>query len=355
MPVLPDCCEMAKRDYYDVLGVSRNASADEIKKAHRKLARQYHPDMNKNAGAATTEKFKEVQEAYDVLSDPEKRKAYDQFGHAGVDGGAGAGAGAGGDPFEAFRRGAGRAGNGRREWRYGPNVTVEDFDPSEFGGGSGNFADIFEQLFGARGGAGAGGFRGAPGRGGRVRPEPAEPQRGGDVEHTVTLTFAQAARGTTLPLQINRDGKLETIEVKIPPGVKDGSRVRIRGRGQQVAGGEAGDLYIVTQVHPHPYYRREGLDILIDLPVSVYEATAGTKVEGVPTLDGPVTLTVPPGTSSGAKLRVKGRGIQRGDEKGDQLVVIKIIVPKNLDDEAKELVRRLQAKAPVDARAEVHW
>jgi curved DNA-binding protein len=352
---------MAKRDYYDVLGVSRNASADEIKKAHRKLARQYHPDMNKNSSAATTEKFKEVQEAYDVLSDPERRKAYDQFGHAGVDGGAAAGAGAGGaDPFEAFRRGAGgRAGNGRREWRYGPNVSVEDFDPSEFGGGSGNFADIFEQLFGSRGaagaGAGAGGFRAGAGRGGRVRPEPAEPQRGGDVEHSVTLTFEQAARGTTLPLQINRDGKLETIEVKIPPGVKDGSRVRIRGRGQHVAGGEAGDLYIVTQVQPHPHYRREGLDILLDLPVSMYEAVLGTKVEGVPTLDGPVTLTVPPGTGSGAKLRVKGRGIQRGEEKGDQLVVVKVIVPKNLDDEGKELLRRLQAKAPVDARGDVRW
>ena len=341
---------MAKRDYYDVLGVPRTATADEIKRAHRKLARQYHPDMNKNASASTTEKFKEVQEAYDVLGDPEKRKNYDQVGHAGVEGGAGGGAG--GDPFEAFRRGAGgRAGNGRRQWRPGPNVTVEDFDPSDFGG-AGNFGDIFEQLFGARGaGAGAaGGFRT-----GRPRPGPQEPQRGGDVEHGVTLTFAQAARGTTLPLQISRDGRVETIEVKIPAGVKDGSRVRIRGRGQQLAGGEAGDLYIVTQVHPHPYYRRDGLDILLDLPVSVYEAIRGTKVEGVPTLDGPVTLTIPPGTSSGAKLRVKGRGVQRGEEKGDQLVVVKVIVPRNLDDEAKELVRRLEEKAPVDARADVRW
>jgi DnaJ-class molecular chaperone len=337
---------MAKRDYYEVLGVSKGASADEVKRAHRKLARQYHPDMNKNNPSAT-EKFKEVQEAYDVLSDPEKRKLYDQFGHAGVDGGAAAaGAGAGHDPFEAFRRGSGR-GNGRRTWRQGP-VTVEDFDPSELGGG--NFGDIFEQLFGGRGGAGMGGMGGA--RTGRTRAP--EPHRGADVEHGVTLTFAQAARGTTLPLQINRDGKLETIEVKIPPGVKDGSRVRIRGRGQQSAGGEAGDLYIVTQVHAHPYYRREGLDILLDVPISLYEALLGTKVE-VPTLDGPVTLTIPPGTSSGAKLRIKGRGIERGEEKGDQLVVMKVIVPKNLDDEGKELVRRLQAKAPLDARSDVHW
>jgi len=336
---------MAKRDYYEVLGVSKGASADEVKRAHRKLARQYHPDMNKS-NAAATEKFKEVQEAYDVLSDPEKRKLYDQFGHAGLDGGAAAGAGAGGpDPFEAFRRGAGR-GNGRRQWRTGPNVTVEDFDPSEFGGG--NFGDIFEQLFG-RGGAGAG-----MGGGPRVRTRAPEPQRGADVEHGVTLTFAQAARGTTLPLQINRDGKLETIEVKIPAGVKDGSRVRIRGRGQQSPTGEAGDLYIVTRVHPHPYFRRDNLDILVDVPLSLYEALLGTKVE-VPTLDGPVTLTIPPGTGSGAKLRIKGRGIERGEEKGDQFVVTKVVVPKNLDDEARELVKRLQAKAPVDARADVRW
>ena len=342
---------MAKRDYYEVLGVSKGASADEIKRAHRKLARQYHPDMNKNNTSAT-EKFKEVQEAYDVLSDADKRRLYDQFGHAGVEGGA-AGAGAGGaghDPFEAFRRGAGR-GNGRRQWRQSPNVGVEDFDPSEFGGG--NFGEIFEQLFGGRpGGAPAPGAGAAgPGRPGRMRPAP---QRGADVEHAVTLTFAQAARGTTLPLQINRDGKQETIEVKVPAGVKDGSRVRIRGRGQQSPAGESGDLFIVTQVHPHPYFRREGLDILLDVPVSLYEALLGTKVE-VPTLDGPVTLTIPPGTGSGAKLRIKGRGIERGEEKGDQLVVTKVVVPKNLDDEGRELVKRLQSKAPVDARADLRW
>lgn len=335
---------MAKRDYYEVLGVSKGASADEIKRAHRKLARQYHPDMNKS-NASATEKFKEVQEAYDVLSDAEKRKRYDQFGHAGLEGGVGAGAGAQGgpDPFEAFRRGAGR-GNGRRQWRPGPNVTVEDFDPSEFAGG--NFGEIFEQLFGARGAA--------AGRGGRVRAEPPGPQRGADVEHGVALTFEQAAHGTTLPLQISHDGKVETIEVKIPGGMKDGSRVRIRGRGRQSAGAEAGDLYIVTRVEPHPYFRRDGLDILLDLPISVYEALLGTKVE-VPTLEGPVTLTIPPGTGSGAKLRIKGRGIERGEEKGDQLVVTKVVVPKSIEPEGRELVKRLQEKFPVDARAEVRW
>jgi curved DNA-binding protein len=344
---------MAKRDYYDVLGVSKTATPDEIRKAHRKLVRQYHPDVNKN-NPKSEEKFKEVQEAYDVLSDEAKRKNYDQFGHAGVNmgaGGPGAGGYPGGDPFEAFRRAqqgrAGGGGGGRARWQAGPNVSVEDFDLGE--GGAGGFADIFEQFFGGGAGGGGRGARSEPR--GRVRTQP---QRGEDIEYPVTLTFAQAARGMTLPLQINRDGKLETIDVKIPAGVKDGSRVRIKGRGQQIHGGEPGDLFIVTKVLPHPYFRREGIDIYVDVPISLYEALLGTKVE-VPTLDGPVTLTIPPGTSSHAKLRIKGRGVERGAEKGDQFVVTKVVVPKQLDDQAKELVRQLEKKAPVDARADIKW
>jgi DnaJ-class molecular chaperone len=174
------------------------------------------------------------------------------------------------------------------------------------------------------------------------------------VEHPVTLTFEQAARGTTLPLQINREGQLETIDVKIPAGVKDGSRVRIRGKGQQSVGGEPGDLYIITKVLPHPYFRRDGLDILLDLPLSMYEALLGTKVE-VPTLEGPVTLTIPAGTSSHAKLRIKGRGIHRGDEQGDQFVITRIVVPKGLDDEDKNIVRKLEEKHPLNPRTGPPW
>lgn len=341
---------MAKRDYYEVLGVPKTATADEIKKAHRKLVRQHHPDVNKN-NKASEEKFKEAQEAYDVLSDASKREAYDQFGHAGVGAGGPPPGGPNGDPFDAFRRaGAGRGGRSGG-WRAGPNVTVEEVDPSDFSN-AGDFSEIFDQLFGARGGpGGGGGFSGRAGPRGRARPAPAE--RGADVEHPVTLSFEQAARGVTLPLQISRDGKLETIDVKIPPGVRDGSRVRIRGRGQR-AGGEPGDLYIVTSVRPHAYFRRDGLDVLLDLPVSLYESLLGTKVQ-VPTLDGPVTLTVPPGTSSQAKLRIKGRGIERGGEKGDQLCLIKIIVPKSLDEEDKQLVEKLQAKHPINARTDTRW
>jgi DnaJ-class molecular chaperone len=327
-----------------VLGLSKSASADEIKKAHRKLVRQFHPDVNKNNKQAE-EKFKEVQEAYDVLSDATKRRNYDQFGHAGVGGAPSGGPGA--DPFEAFRRARGGAGAGRggpNQWRVDPGTTVEDVDPSDFG--NGQFNDLFEQLFG-RGGA----ARGAAGRArGRSEPQgaPQSAPRGSDVEYPVTLSFEQAARGTTLPLQINRGGKMETIDVKVPGGVKDGSRVRIKGRGEQ-GPGEPGDLFIVTTVSPHEKFKRDGLDILLEQPLSLWEALLGTKVQ-VPTLDGPVTLTIPPGTGSHAKLRIKGRGIFRGEEKGDQLVVTRIAVPKTLDDEDKKTIENLAAKHPIPAR-----
>ncbi len=335
---------MAKKDYYEILGVPRTASADDLRRAHRKFALKYHPDRNKGDTAAE-ERFKEVQEAYDILSDPAKRKNYDQFGHAGV----GAGAPQGGDPFEAFRRAQGRGGPGpgHRTWQASPGVSVEDFDL----GGEGGFANIFEQMFGGRA---AGGGGGGPGFGGRAGPRArAQPQRGADVEHPVTLTFPQAARGTKLPLQISRDGKVETIEIKIPPGVKDGSRIRIKGRGQP-SHGEAGDLFIITQVLPHDFYKRDGLNVVVELPLSLYEALLGTKLE-VPTLDGSVTLTIPPGTSSGAKLRIKGRGVQRGDDTGDQFVVIKIVVPRDLDDDDRAAIEQLARKHPLDARADIRW
>jgi curved DNA-binding protein len=341
---------MAKKDLYDVLGVTKTASADEIKSAYRKLARKLHPDATKN-DPKSTEKFKEVQEAYDVLSDATKRGNYDQFGHAGIGGMPGGGGTPGGDPYEAFRRSAGarRGGATTESWNGGPGVSVEDFNVD-----GGDFGSIFEQLFGGGGSrARGGGFGGAAG-GGRSRGrQRVAPERGEDIDQAVTLTFAQAARGTTLALQIDRDGKRDQIEVKIPAGVKDGSRIRLKGQGQQT-GGEPGDLFIITQVAPHPYYRREGLDIYLDLPVSMYEAILGSKVE-VPTLDGSVTMTIPPGSSGGAKLRIKARGIFRGADKGDQFVVLKLLVPKNFDDAAKETIKELSEKFPLDARADVHW
>ncbi|HEX4055553.1 MAG TPA: DnaJ C-terminal domain-containing protein [Tepidisphaeraceae bacterium] len=322
---------MAKKDYYDVLGVSRTASGDEIKAAFRKMARKFHPDVTKN-DPKSTERFKEAQEAYEVLSDAAKRKNYDEFGHAGV----GATPGAGPDPWEAYRRSQG--GGARRSWQGGPGVSVEDFDV-----GGADFGSVFEQFFG--------GGRGRSSSRGRTR---AEPQRGQDIEHPVTLTFEQAARGTHLPLQINREGKIETIDIRIPGGVKDGSRVRVKGRGQAGIGGEAGDLFIITKVTPHPYFQRDGLDVHLELPISLYEAVAGAKVD-VPTLDGQRTLTIPPNTSSGAKLRIKSHGIQRGDEKGDQIVITKIVMPKNLDEEDRKSIERIAEKHPVNPRADVGW
>ena len=337
------------RDYYDILGISKTATADEIKTAHRKLVRKYHPDVNKDNPAAT-EKFKEAQEAYDVLSDEQKRKNYDQFGHAGVNGAPGMGGhpGGGGDPFEAFRRAQQARGGGGARGGVPPGVSVEDLN-----GGAG-FGDIFEQLFGGR--AGGGGRQAGNGR----RRQAAPATKGQDVEHGVSLTFEQAIRGTTLPLQIDRDGQVETIEIKVPPGVKDGGRVRVRGRGQQMPDGNHGDLYIVVSVQPHAYFRRDGADIYLDLPLSWYEAVLGAKVS-VPTLDGPVTLTIPPGTSSGAKLRIRGRGVDKGaagggsDEKGDQFVQVRIAVPKDLDADDRAAVEAMAAKHPLNARADVAW
>ena len=156
-----------------------------------------------------------------------------------------------------------------------------------------------------------------------------------------------------MSIQMNRDGKVETIEVKVPSGVKDGSRMRMKGLGQPGAG-ERGDLFIIISVAPHEYFRREDLDVYVDVPVSLYEALLGAKVE-VPTLEGKLTLTIPPGTGGGAKLRIKGKGISRGSEHGDQFVVVKVTMPKSLDESDKELIQKLAAKHPIDARAEVPW
>jgi DnaJ-class molecular chaperone len=349
---------MAKRDYYDVLGVSRTASSEEIRKAHRRLARKYHPDVNKEANAS--ERFQEVQEAYDVLSDAEKRRAYDQFGHAGV-GAAAGGPGGAYDPFEAFRRaqqGSRRRGGGGGEGGfggYGPggfrveNISPEDLEELR----NGQFGDIFEQLFGSAGPFGR--------RGARPRPSPeeyAEARAGAraselNVEYPITIDFTDAALGTEVPIRLSRGGVLETITVKVPAGVRDGQRVRIKGRGSQ-QGEMHGDLILVVTVRPHRYFTREGLNVILELPISIYEAMLGTRVD-VPTIEERVTLTIPPGSSSQQKLRIKGKGIKKGGNRGDQLVVLKVIVPRELDDEDRELIQKLREKHPVEARKDVEW
>ncbi|HEY0007932.1 MAG TPA: DnaJ C-terminal domain-containing protein [Tepidisphaeraceae bacterium] len=317
---------MAKRDYYEVLGLKRGATEDEIKRAHRKLAREFHPDANKDTSAP--QRFTEVQEAYDVLSDKTKRQRYDQFGHAAAEMNA--------DAYEQMRRNqsAARARPGERV------VSPEDFG-EEFGG---QFGDVFDQLFGQRGPFNR--------QGGRAR-HPAAPERGNDVEYPVTISFEQAARGTMLPLRMNVGGNIESVEVKVPAGVKDGQRVRVRGKGDR-SGITPGDLFIVVTVEPHRFFRRDGLDVLLELPISLYEALLGTRAE-VPTLDGKVTLTIPPGTSSGAKLRIKGRGFKRAGEQGDQFCIIKIVVPKSLSDEDQAFVHEMQRRYPLAPRDDLGW
>lgn len=326
---------MAKqpRDYYEVLGVGRGASTDEIRSAYRKLARKFHPDVNKAPDAA--KKFAEVQEAYDVLSDAEKRKAYDRFGHAGVGvGPAGAGAAGWG--------GVGGAGpRGRTVWTSSRGTGAEDL------------SDIFEEIFGHRR-AGAGPRAGASpfgfgvGREAGTRTAPAE--RGQDREHTITITFMTAALGGTEQLRFTVDGTSSTLNVKIPPGVDSGAKLRIKGKGQPSPfGGPAGDLILTIEVGKHPYFRREGLDLLVDVPITIAEAVLGTTVE-VPLLGGAtdaarsITIKVPPGASSGQKLRVRGKGLR--DAKGttgDYFAVILIVAPKagDLSENGRKMVAEL--------------
>lgn len=331
------------RDYYDILGVSRTADDKEIKKAYRRLAKQYHPDVN--AEQAAQEKFREVQEAYEVLSDPEKRKLYDQFGHAGVKAGAQAGGasghGAGYNPFEEGHWHTSNTGPGGFSFRF------------EGAEGMG-MDDLFSQFFGG-GGRGAGArarSRGGPFGGAGARQAAG---KGQDISHEVTVPFDTAAKGGTTSLRLSGAGATQSIDVKIPKGVADGAKLRIKGKGQpSPAGGEAGDLLLTVRVAPHPYFRRDGLNLTLDVPIALDEAVFGTNVE-VPTLRGRATLKVPAGTSGGQKLRLRGAGIEntKGD-KGDLFAHIRIAVPKELSDEQREALEALKGKLP-NPREGVAW
>ncbi|MBX3388824.1 MAG: DnaJ domain-containing protein [Phycisphaeraceae bacterium] len=314
---------MSDQDLYSVLGVAKSASQDEIKKAYRKLARQYHPDVNKSADAGA--KFTQVQEAYDVLSDEKKRRYYDQFGVV---------------PGSAAAE-AGTPGSGpRTPWEGGQHVRVDqvDIDPEELG-------SMFETFFGGgrtRDPFGAGPFGGSAGVGGRgAKGRPRQAPEPEPLEHELFLTFMGAAKGGPEELRLNFDGKSRTIEVNIPAGVRDRQQVRMRkGAGDR-------DLVLNIRVGGHPIFRREEAnDLSLDLQLNIAEATLGASVS-VPTLDGTVELRVPPGTSSGAKLRLRGRGIQpsKGDP-GDLYAVVRIVTPKpeSLDDQEKEAIRRIGAK-----------
>ena len=302
-------------NYYQLLGLTSGASADEIRKAYRKLARKYHPDVNKADDAAT--KFSEIQEAYDVLSDAEKRKAYDRFGSSGV--------GVGGP------RGQGGSGGWPGGAGVSSNVSSEDLE------------SIFSEMFG--GGSGVGGFGAGAPQGRRAKQGPV---RGSDLKLPMKISFQTAVLGGKEEVALEQPGgQRQTITVTIPAGIESGGKLRLRGHGNPgQSGGDAGDLLLVITVGAHPYFRRNGLDILLDVPISISEAALGCSVT-VPLLQGSVDLKVPAGSTSGQKLRVKGQGIKtpKGTS-GDFYAVIQIVAPKSLSDEARlgleELAKELQ-------------
>lgn len=310
---------MSKKDYYSLLNVSRSATADEIKKAYRKLAMQYHPDKNPGDKKAE-EKFKEFSEAYEVLSDPKKREMYDQFGHAGTQGGFG---GAGG-PFGGaggFGGGFGGAGGGQ-----------QGQDPFQD-----IFGDVFSEIFGARGygpGAGTGGPR-------------RRQTKGSDLRYTLNVAFEESALGTEKVISFvrQRNGKDETakLAVNVPAGVKEDQRLKLAGEGDSPAGGgAAGDLYVIIKIQDHPLFKRQENDILMDLPVTYTDAILGTSVE-IPTLSGKAVIRIPPGTHTGQTFRLKGKGFPKigGFGSGDMLVRLIVDTPEKISSRQKELLEEL--------------
>lgn len=295
---------MSNTDYYQTLGLSKTASADEIRKAYKKLVRENHPDAKPDDKQAA-EKFKQVQDAYSVLGDEEKRAQYDQFGSTFPGGG-------GGNPFH----GAGAGGAGP--------IDLGDI----FGGGGINLNDIF---------GGGGGFGG-----GGQRPSP-PPRRGKDIQTEIHIPFHVAAEGGNWDVHLSKDSATETLTAKIPAGIENGQKIRLSGQGHPGTGGP-GNLILTVRVAAHPWFRREKNNLLLDVPLTPIEAVLGAKVL-VPTLsEGDVTLTIPSGTSSGARLRLREKGIidRKTKKRGDQFVIIKIAVPKELDDATKELYEKLQ-------------
>jgi molecular chaperone DnaJ len=382
-----------KQDYYELLGVPRKATAKELRAAYRKLARKYHPDLNPGDKSAE-EKFKQIQEAYDTLSDTKKRQMYDQFG------------------FNVPGQTGGAPGGG-----YGSGTSPEDihfdFGGFDFGGGAGpgaggagggaGFRDLFSQFF----------------RGASAAQTSDERQPGDDLEYQIDITFAEAMRGTVKKLSFTRldvcnvchgtgtapgdekvcptcggsgqvtqtsgkmrfqitcsrcggSGKLrtvcrncggegrvarvETLDVRIPPGAQTGSRVRVAGRGNAgLHGGPPGDLYIVMRVEPHPFFERRGDDLFTVVPITVPEASLGAKVE-VPTIDGRAQVRIPPGTNSGKKLRLREKGApsaRHSGKRGDQIVEVQVVVPKPEDERVRNLLKELSKIDPEDPRREI--
>lgn len=301
------------RDYYEALGVPRGAGDEEIRSAYRRLARQYHPDVNKDPGAE--DRFKEISEAYEVLRDPEKRAKYDRLG----------------ENWKAGDDVSGASGfGGRGQGGFG-DVRMD------FGDGAG-FSDLFESLFGGRRAGARGGGTGFDGFS----------MRGGDEEATLEIGLEEAARGGKKKISL-ADGR--DFEVRIPAGVRDGQKIRLAGQGGEGAGGgPAGDLYLRVRIKRHPRFRREDDDLVVEVPVAPWEAALGSTVP-VPTLDGSAKVKVPAGSSSGRRLRLRGEGMPGpGGRKGDLYASVRIVVPKALEKRERELFEELAAVSRFDPR-----
>jgi DnaJ-class molecular chaperone len=326
-------------DYYGVLGVSKSASQAEIQKAYRELARKYHPDMNPDDKTAK-KKFQKVQAAFDVLNNPEKREMYDRYGSS----------------FETM--GGGGEPQGARSWNWSPGAggagpggfNPEDIDLSQFLGerfgqgqeGPGGIGDLFGQ------------FRRAAGK---FRKPSGGQQRSSDLLQDIQIPFDMSITGGEVQLSVQRpSGKTETLAVKIPPGIEDGKKIRIRGQGQPAPrGGTPGDILLTVRVQPHPHFHRRGNHLHVRVPVTLGEAVAGAKVD-VPTPRDTVTLSIPPGTSSGAKLRVKGHGVvPKNGPPGDLLAEIQIVLPKQLSDADRQSLCEIDKHYTQNPRSELRW
>jgi DnaJ-class molecular chaperone len=332
-------------DYYQVLGVPRNASQVDIQKAYRDLARKHHPDMNPENKEAAKKTFQKVQAAFDVLNDPKKREMYDRYGSS----------------FETM--GQGGPGGGA-SWRAGagPGFGGPGFEDADF-------AQFFGERFGGAGGGPAGGgpaggvdfgdlfsqFRRA-GSGAR-RTGAGRQRRGTDLAHDITIPFVTAVTGGQVDIGVTRaNGKVETLGVKIPAGIEDGKKIRLRGQGEPgPRGGQAGDIFLTIHVEPHPFFQRKGNNLIVRVPTTLGEAALGARID-IPTPKGTVSIQVPPGTSSGTKLRVKGHGIPaKTGAAGDLLAEIQIVLPKQLDEASQEAIRQIDARYKQNPRGNLRW
>jgi curved DNA-binding protein len=309
------------KDYYESLGVSRTASAEEIKKAFRKLAREFHPDVAKDKKKAE-ERFKEINEAYEVLSDPDKRKKYDELGANWKSG-------------AEFRPPPGQGGFPGGQPFRGGRANSEEF---HFGGTG--FSDFFEQMFGAR-------TRGGFSPRGNFASED-YPERGADIEGDLLVTLEEAARGSVRTVNITHGDQRETHQVKVPAGITEGQKLRVTGRGETGSGGgENGDLYLRVRLAKHPDFEVDGHNLVYELELAPWEAALGAEIS-VPTLENPVNIKIPAGTASGQKLRVRGRGLGKS---GDLFVVTKMVVPHKLTEAQKKLWEQLAHESKFNPRA----